>query len=609
MDDMISAYLGHHFSPDFVNFIQAMNKHTLIHLLLPLLLSQAGFDSIAQDPPIPYDKWVEHLSAEDHQFQEFNMIRYYMGCTDSASIFSTLDKLKKKAGSANTSFMIKMKLMRGAKYYDLMETDPSLLDRYRTAIDSIWKAGLYQAYEEEEDYLAAELSRVLGHFHLYFWKKEVGVMYYLNTADLQDKLGHENFSTIAIPRRELGEFLFHNGEFENAIPFLKQALEHGANVMDGRLTVNTMNTLGLALQKMGKLDSALLMYQGALQLAGEIGDSVWVGILSGSLGSLYLEEGKPSEAAPLFHTYYRITRNHGEYSNTANALQYLAQIQLVRGKPDSAYLLLKQARHFLEIMPRPDYLRAVYENMAAVFRVRQQADSFYHYFRMSTRLNDSLEKTKASSRSELARLRLDHERNIFRIQDLQKEKDAARLKRNFLITAIIMVSILSLLYLNRQRLRSQLKAQEEEERRRKAETQVLSAEEQLAQFTRNIKEKTSMIEQMERQMETREKSEEQHRIFHELSKQTILTEADWEGFKELFEKIFPGFFIKLRQQAPGITLAEQRMAALTRLELSTRQIATILGISMDSVHKGRQRLRQRLQQTAESSIEDFIRKL
>ncbi|HEX3165851.1 MAG TPA: hypothetical protein VHQ93_06290, partial [Chitinophagaceae bacterium] len=77
-------------------------------------------------------------------------------------------------------------------------------------------------------------------------------------------------------------------------------------------------------------------------------------------------------------------------------------------------------------------------------------------------------------------------------------------------------------------------------------------------------------------------------------------------FKSLFEKIYPGFFINLKEKFPDITLAEQRMAALTRLQLTPRQMASMLGISVDSVHKTRQRLRQRLRINPESSLEEIM---
>jgi len=76
--------------------------------------------------------------------------------------------------------------------------------------------------------------------------------------------------------------------------------------------------------------------------------------------------------------------------------------------------------------------------------------------------------------------------------------------------------------------------------------------------------------------------------------------------RKLFEKIYPGFFIKLKTSVNEITLSELRMAALVKLHLTTRQIAAILGISPNSVNKTKQRLRQRLHVDIEKNIEEVI---
>ena len=48
------------------------------------------------------------------------------------------------------------------------------------------------------------------------------------------------------------------------------------------------------------------------------------------------------------------------------------------------------------------------------------------------------------------------------------------------------------------------------------------------------------------------------------------------------------------------------MAALTRLQLTSKQMASMLGISVDSVHKTRQRLRQRLQLGSDINLEEYV---
>jgi hypothetical protein len=142
-----------------------------------------------------------------------------------------------------------------------------------------------------------------------------------------------------------------------------------------------------------------------------------------------------------------------------------------------------------------------------------------------------------------------------------------------------------------------------------ADAEILAAKEKLQLFTENIIEKTSLIEKLETQVRDKVRTSEHQEIIATLSSQTILTEADWEKFKTLYETIYPGFFSKLKTTIPDITIAEQRMAALIRLHLTTRQLASLLGISPNSVNKTRQRLRQRFNLPADINVDEFIIKL
>jgi DNA-binding CsgD family transcriptional regulator len=203
---------------------------------------------------------------------------------------------------------------------------------------------------------------------------------------------------------------------------------------------------------------------------------------------------------------------------------------------------------------------------------------------------------------DISEMRIDNEKKFHDIQVIQREKNAEVLKRNFIIAAIILLSVIVLLYLNK----SRMKLQHKEEI---ARADVKAAGEQLRLFTQNIVDKTILIEKLEQQVKANKYNADEYQLIEELSHQTILTEDDWLKFKMLFEKTHPGFFTKLKEHVSDITLAEQRMAALTRLHLTTKQMAAVLGISPNSVIKTKQRLRQRFNFQTDFHVEEFLTKL
>ena len=236
-------------------------------------------------------------------------------------------------------------------------------------------------------------------------------------------------------------------------------------------------------------------------------------------------------------------------------------------------------------------------------------DSAFYYNDRYTILNDSLEKEVVTSSLAISKARLNDEISRYNIQNLNKAKRSEILLRNITIAGVVFLSLFALLIVNRRRLKTRMKMEKMEQEKILIEREINSAQDQLRMFTENIVEKTNLIEKLESQIKGKDASSEQHAIIAALSDQTILTEEDWNKFRSLFEKIYPGFFTKLKEKFPDITSAEQRMAALTRLRLTTKQIASMLGISVDSVHKSRQRLRARFQVGTDTNLDELVANL
>ncbi|MEJ7678709.1 MAG: helix-turn-helix transcriptional regulator [Segetibacter sp.] len=90
---------------------------------------------------------------------------------------------------------------------------------------------------------------------------------------------------------------------------------------------------------------------------------------------------------------------------------------------------------------------------------------------------------------------------------------------------------------------------------------------------------------------------------------TILTENDWQHFRNLFEQVHPGFLYRLREKFTDLSPAEIRLLMLIKLALSSREMANMLGISIESVRKSRYRVRKKLKLEEESNLEVLIQQI
>jgi hypothetical protein len=83
-------------------------------------------------------------------------------------------------------------------------------------------------------------------------------------------------------------------------------------------------------------------------------------------------------------------------------------------------------------------------------------------------------------------------------------------------------------------------------------------------------------------------------------------DASWNDFDLYFESVNRNFYTRLRERYPGIGANDLKICALIKLNLSIKEMSSILNISPDSVKTARYRLRKKLQLQTEDNLTDFI---
>lgn len=89
--------------------------------------------------------------------------------------------------------------------------------------------------------------------------------------------------------------------------------------------------------------------------------------------------------------------------------------------------------------------------------------------------------------------------------------------------------------------------------------------------------------------------------------QDLSIDRDRERFQLLINEQNNNFNQRLSEAFPGLTDNEKRLVALLRLNLSSKEIASILNISPKSVEMNRYRLRKKLKVNPKTSLSDFIK--
>lgn len=83
-------------------------------------------------------------------------------------------------------------------------------------------------------------------------------------------------------------------------------------------------------------------------------------------------------------------------------------------------------------------------------------------------------------------------------------------------------------------------------------------------------------------------------------------DADWDQFAQHFDKVHGNFLQMLKKKHPNLTPNESKLCAYLRMNLSTKEIAQLMNISVRGVEISRYRLRKKLELPTAVSLFDYL---
>lgn len=135
---------------------------------------------------------------------------------------------------------------------------------------------------------------------------------------------------------------------------------------------------------------------------------------------------------------------------------------------------------------------------------------------------------------------------------------------------------------------------------------------ELASTTMHLLQKSELIQKLRTELdrlkrltENQEAKKELRRIMGLLRDDAQLDE-EWEQFFHHFDKVHSNFFKRLKEQFPQLTAKDQKLCAYLRMNLTSKDIAPLMNISVRGVEISRYRLRKKLDLDTEVNLNEFM---
>ncbi len=431
---------------------------------------------------------------------------------------------------------------------------------------------------------------------------------------------YKDFKTEDFPGKpkflfEFANHYYHFGDLVSAKGYFLKAYKENW-YRDTSLLLSNLNSLALSYMNTGNTDSAEYYMKEGYAIASAVEGSIWTGIISGNLGHLYFILGDYDRAQPWFQNEMEAFGDKPSM-NVANTLAVLTSIYIHKGEKEKALEYALQAYSILQnnenYTKRYGMCRMIYMGLARGYAANGDMDKAYKFLDSAMVAKDSVEKKVNANILAGIQHALSAQERVVEQEQFERDARNNEMLRNILIASIVLIVIIAGLLINRQRMKHAFSRKQLEAEKQYIESELETATKQMNSLVGSISEKNDLIETFTAELDrlreylSADNLDKADATLSELQKTTIITEAEWEHFAEMFEKVNSGFLKRLNSKVRGLSPIETKFIMLSKLKLSTKEVASALGISPDSVRLNRKRLYAKLGLTeGEHSLQSLI---
>ena len=393
----------------------------------------------------------------------------------------------------------------------------------------------------------------------------------------------------------------------------------------------TYNKIGSVYLDKGDLVSAKDYFTKGLEIHQAQNFSFGVMEASNRLGLLYRELGDLKTAKSYLTSSLAIARKNSDREHTVKNLENLASIAIRERDMRPAQEYLDEATPLAQQYNYRKWLRDIYFDYKEIYEIQKDFPRAFQYLERYEAIKDSIFSEERAS--QIANLEREYQQAQqeqalkLREQEILLLQQGVRLNRLFnllLVAGILMIVLIGYLIFRNQRIRYKKKreALEHESQLQAVELANARALEQelkeslefknreLTSYTVNFIRKNDLIEKLKEKLELLRVRMPDHsaelKSISQLIQQSSTIDKDWEDFKLTFENVHQDFFPRLLEHCSDLTQSELRLCALVSLNLSIKEMASLMGISPDSVKTARYRLRKKLNLDQDQNLGDFV---
>lgn len=266
-----------------------------------------------------------------------------------------------------------------------------------------------------------------------------------------------------------------------------------------------------------------------------------------------------------------------------------------------------------------DYKIMTYDDLVEVYKIKNDYKKAFYYLEKSKEMNDKIFGSKTESNQGLlllkdtfrttkeAQEKLESKRKI---QLLEQGKYISFLKLFITITIAVSALIVVFVFILNIRRKHKTEKQNLEERQRlelEKKNEILELKnKELTTSALQLIEKEEFLKSLQHKLNKQNESVNTKVVSKMINTIQGNPNSNWKEFETRFTLINQNFYKDLREKFPNLSQTDLKICALIKLNFTSKEMSSLMGISVESVHTSRYRLRKKLGLEKEQSLSYFI---
>ncbi|WP_291583920.1 tetratricopeptide repeat protein [Bacteroides sp.] len=502
----------------------------------------------------------------------------------------------------------------------------SLLTNPKQAVDYTLQAFDILKQTTDSNLIVSTLI-VSGHAYMLYGNFDMSVNTYYKALSYCPA---KDLKTKAKINVNLGTLYGSLKDFSKAISLIDNATSTYKALKDSSGIANAYNARGLIHVYMKEYEIADKFFKDALRINKTLGDKK---NMAANINNLCLYEGDSEEKIKLIQEAIVINKNLNALWSLAENYNNLGMQLFYAKKNDEALSALKKAAVYAFEVNAHELICDNYEYLSKVYATQKCYKEAYNSL-----LNFEKKREQLLQKRELVNI----ERNLIKqkLQNQKKESEIQKhmhqielLKRNISLAVVLFLCITLLAFflikqykrkkdlqiskgqtelLLKDKIITELKLQQQAVELNIKSEKLESTQSELTNFVLFLNSRNELLEKIREMIKSAYKMNSNEILIHLKKINTYILqfkklEDDNNSLTREVDEQNHEFLSRLEQKHPGLTHGEKKLATFLRINLSTKEISLLTGISVKAISMARYRLRKTLCLHSQDDISAYLR--